>query len=248
MMTRLSVVILTFNQAEATLRCLASLAESINASSDEIIVVDNGSVDATASLVEAAFPHVDYIRLPHNIGVAAGRNRGIAEARGEYILILDNDTIANPEAIEGLMAHLRDNPQCGIAAPRLIYPDGSCQESFKDYPGLMVKLRNVLGRRPFSPAVPDSIIHPCYVMGACQMMRSALARQIGPLDENIFYGPEDADFCLRAAAAGFTIDYLPYMTIIHDHRHVTRRRILSPIGRRHIRGLLYFWHKHRRFL
>lgn len=242
----LSVLVLTCNQLSTTLRCLDALSVATAGMDSEIILVDNGSTDGTSAAVAAKFPDVDVFTLPENIGVAAGRNEAMRHAGGEYILILDNDTVPTRDVIAGLMAHLEANPRCGIAAPRLDNADGSWQESCKDYPGIKAKARNVLGFRT-KESMPGAMSHPCYVIGACQMMRADTMRRLGPLDEKIFYGPEDADYCLRAAAAGYTIDYLPHLRMTHDHRHATRRRLLSSLGRRHLAALCYFWRKHRRW-
>lgn len=236
----LSALVLTCNQRSTTLRCMEALSVATANIDSEIILVDNGSTDGTAAVVAEKFPSVHVVTLDRNAGVAAGRNEAMRHARGEYFLILDNDTVPTAEVIEGLLAHLAAKPACGIAAPRLDYADGTCQESFKPYPGIKAKVCNVLGIK-----TKDSC--PCYVIGACQMMRAETVRRIGVLDENIFYGPEDADYCLRAAEAGYDIDYLPNLRMQHDHRRATRRRLLSPLGRRHIAALFYFWRKHRRW-
>lgn len=236
----LSVLVLTYNQLSTTLRCMDAVTAATAHIESEIILVDNGSTDGTAAVVAEKFPSVHIVPMGRNAGVAAGRNEAMRHARGEYFLILDNDTLPTADVIEGLMTHLAANPGCGIAAPRLDNADGTVQASYKDYPGIMAKVRNVLGF-----GARDG--HPCYVLGACQMMRAVTARRLGPLDEHIFYGPEDADYCLRAAEAGYTIDYLEHLHMTHDHRRATRRRILSPLGRRHIAALLYFWRKHRRW-
>ncbi len=68
------------------------------------------------------------------------------------------------------------------------------------------------------------------------------------LDENIFYGPEDADFCIRVSQAGYTIDYLTSVSIYHDHRRITRRNPFTGIAFRHFKALLYFYRKHGRWL
>ena len=244
-MASLTIIILTCNQTESTRRCLSSLTPYMLEHHDtNVLLIDNGSEDnQAASLVRRFSWPFDVIRLEKNIGVAAGRNIGLSKARGEYIMFLDNDTVIDPEAIDGLKKYLQDNPMCGIAAPALISPEGDMQDSAKDFPGIGVKLRNIFGGK----SKRSSMKHPCYVIGACQMFRRSLIEVIGKLDEKIFYGPEDADFCIRAANAGFTIDYLTQFGIVHDWRRATSRHIFSPLARKHIFGLLYFYFKHRRF-
>ena len=246
---KLSIVMLTCNQRELTKRCLASLRPTLDAHPDyELILVDNGSTDRTDAMLPEVAPDARLIRLERNLGVAAGRNRGIDAVRGEYVMLLDNDTIVAPGAIEALIAKMEADPGIGLCAPRLKLLSGQTQESFKAYPGLGVKLRNVMGRRGHLTAEPEADVEPDYVIGACQLFRRSLCTMIGGLDERIFYGPEDADFCIRVRRAGLRVVYTPSVTIIHDARRATTRRLFSPLARKHIAALIYFYIKHRRFI
>ncbi|MDE6300743.1 MAG: glycosyltransferase family 2 protein [Muribaculaceae bacterium] len=250
----LSIVILTCNQCGHTMRLLRSLAPYLADHTDtDVVLVDNGSTDDTdaelsawkASLPRIA-PRIKVIRLSENRGVAGGRNIGISAASGELLLILDNDTVVNAGALDGLRRHIAANPSCGICAPALRAPDGELQSSAKPYPGPLLKLAHIVrpGRELERERVEMRKPHPWYVIGACQMMRHSTYDAVGPLDEGIFYGPEDADYCARVRRAGLTIDYLPEFEIIHDWRRATRRSPLSRLGRLHIRALFHFWIKH----
>lgn len=247
---RLSIIILSWNSLPVLRPCLESLRPLTQRDDVELIWVDNGSSDGASDYVAENHPRAMRILLPGNRGVAAGRNEGLKQARGRYILILDDDTEATSEAIEALMRHLDSVPSCGIAACALRNERGELQDSFKSYPGFGVKVANVLrGKLGLKKSVrqPEKLIHPCYVIGACQMIRREVIERIGLLDDNIFYGPEDADFCIRARKAGYTIDYLPEVSILHHWRRITTRRLGSDISRRHIEGLRYFWRKHHRW-
>lgn len=249
-MTRLSIIILTWNQRDVLHRCLDSLMPAIEGISHEVIVVDNGSTDGTLQFLKQLFPQVIVIANAKNRGVAAARNQGIKASKGQYILILDNDTVVNAEAIAGLLAYLEQNPHAGIAACRLLNEDHTVQNSLKPYPGLTQKLRNVLNLPTSNPQFAtdgQGVIYPTYVIGACQMFPRTLIGSIGLLDENIFYGPEDADFCIRATQAGFKVCYLPHISIKHLHRRITSHSLLSTMARRHARALLYFYRKHHRW-
>ena len=92
----------------------------------------------------------------------------------------------------------------------------------------------------------EGAIEPFYVIGACQMIRREAFEQVGYLDEAIFYGPEDADFCQRLRQAGWQIKYLPQYSIIHTYYRHTRHHPLSRLGMHHIRGLLHFYNKYGR--
>ena len=248
-MTSLSIIILTWNQRNVTTRCLDALYASYGRDEVEIIVVDNGSTDGSADYIESAYPEVRLIRNADNRGVAAGRNCGIRAATGETLLLLDNDTIPNRTAFDAMSLWLDQHPSTGIVTCRLTDADGNLQDSFKPYPGLGIKIKNLMRRgKNELVQLPPEPFCPDYVIGACQMFRRSLIDRIGWLDENIFYGPEDADFCLRARRAGFDTVYLPHVGIVHDWRRATTRSPLSPLARRHIAALLYFYRKHRRWI
>lgn len=245
-MTELSIVILTCNQLKLTSQCLDALSTLV-CDSIEVIVVDNGSADGTPDEIIRLYPWVRLLALPANHGVAAGRNIGIKASTGAQILILDNDTIPSAESIKRLAAYLDRHPECGLCAPKLVMIGGEVQQSYKPYPGLREKVLNVIfPQRHCAGVVSENVLHPDYVIGACQMVRREVLDHVGLLDENIFYGPEDADFCIRIAEAGYTIDYVPSIEMVHLWQRATVRRPFSHLTLKHLRGLLYFWAKHHR--
>lgn len=248
---RLSVVILTCRQRDLTLRCLHSIY-ALSARPDcEIILVDNGSDDDTTHIVGVQFPRVKCITLSHNHGVAGGRNIGLRAAGGDRLMILDNDTVASPEAILALAAYLDAHPECGLVAPRLVDARGRTQASFKPFPGLLLKMRNWFSKdreNDYLHSWPEKEIEPFYVIGAAQMFDGALYQAVGGLDEKIFFGPEDADFCMSVRRMGRRVVYLPSVTIIHDWQRSTSGRRMTRRAWRHFMGLLHFYCKHRRFI
>lgn len=247
-MKRLSIIIITYNGMGFLKRCLASLRTFILDSSCEVIIVDNYSTDGTLQFLQENYPQLQLILNSENRGVAAARNQGIAVARGEKLLLLDNDTEASDEAINAMSNYLDTHHDVGLCACRLVDKQGETQDSCKPYPGIMIKVRNVLGIGNKSQYVPnaDGIIEPVYVIGACQMFWRRVVDKVGVLDEHIFYGPEDADWCLRVKQAGWKIHCLYNYTIMHDYRRSTKTRPLSPLGRKHIKALLYFYWKTKR--
>ncbi len=247
-MKRLSIIIITYNGLGFLTRCLASLRTFIGDPSCEVIIVDNYSTDGTLQFLHENYPQLPLIINSENRGVAAARNQGIEAAQGEKLLLLDNDTEANDEAINAMSNYLDEHQQVGLVACRLVDNQGEVQDSCKPYPGLMIKVRNVLGIGNKLQYVPDvdGIIEPVYVIGACQMFWRRVVDKVGVLDEHIFYGPEDADWCLRVKKAGWHIHCLTGHTIMHDYRRSTRRSPFSRLGRLHTKALLYFYWKHKR--
>lgn len=246
----LSVVVICWNSLERLRQLLDSVPDALAGIPHELILIDNGSTDGTADYIASFHPEIIYRRLGSNRGVAAARNRGIALAKGDYIWLLDDDTVINSEAVGAMLRHMEANPQCGICGCALRTPEGELQQSYKPFPSVGVKLHNVLGigkADPYADAMAlGKPFSPFYIIGACQLIRRKTLEEVGPLDERIFYGPEDADFCLRAARRGWSTVYLPDVSITHHWKRITTRRPLSKIGRAHIRGLLHFFLKHRR--
>lgn len=255
MTPRLSIIILTCNQRDFTLRLLHSMEGWLRASGNdvEVILVDNGSTDATSESIrawlrESGITNLRLIEAGENLGVARGRNLGLKAASGGVLMLLDNDTVADGRVYDELCRYVEDTPACGIAAPALYSPDGELQASAKPYPSPWLKLRHVLspGRESAAERAELANPHPYYVIGACQVFRRDVLGRVGLLDEGIFYGPEDCDFCIRVRKAGFTIDYLPQLRLTHDWRRATRRSPLGTLGRRHLKALLRFWMRHPR--
>ena len=247
---RLSIIIITYNGLGFLTRCLDSLRDFINKPDCEVIIIDNYSTDGTLDFLHSNYPQLPLILNSENRGVAAARNQGIAIAKGEKLLLLDNDTEATTTAINAMSDYLDSHHDVGLCSCRLVDKEGIPQDSCKPYPGLMIKVRNVLGIGNKTRYVPneDGVIEPFYVIGACQMFWRKVVDKVGMLDEHIFYGPEDADWCLRIKKAGWRIHCLNNHTIVHDYRRSTRRSPFSPLGRLHIKALLYFYWKHKKLL
>lgn len=251
-MIKASVIILTWNSTEFLGPCLTSLAEGFSTSSYEMIVVDNGSRGLSPAALRHAFPTMRLIVNQANRGVAPARNQGIRVAQGEYIILLDDDTLVQPGALEQLVAYGDAHPDVGLCGPRLIDAQGQLQLSCRLFPTVSDKLARQL---PFAWArhlsrtveMADwdhlTIREVDYMIGACQVIRRAALAQVGLLDERIFYGPEDVDFCLRLRAAGWRVVYNPAVAIVHRERRIARS-VWSRLGWKHLWGLGYYFWKH----
>ncbi|MDR3252451.1 MAG: glycosyltransferase family 2 protein [Tannerella sp.] len=261
---KLSVVIITWNAARYLGDCINSAIAATAHLDAEIIVVDNGSTDETRTMLRSFSKQIFTVQLEKNCGVAYARNVGLRHAAGEYVWILDVDTVVNREAVDGMMAYIEGDEGCGLCACRLQSADGETQDSCRRLPYLKYKIANLLAgtkaRKLLSQSQLNSVIckqfyreqllesepfEAEYLIGACQMFRRGLIDEVGYLDENIFYGPEDADFCLRISRKGYRIVCLPAFQIIHHYNRATNRRFFSALTLRHIKGLLYFYIKNR---
>ena len=248
MRMKVSIVILTWNSVPEIEACLASLAEGVTLS-HEVIVVDNGSQDQTCRLVQKTWPTVRLVRNPQNRGVAPARNQGIRLAGGEYIVILDDDTVVQPRALDRLVGYMDAQPEVGLCGPRLTTAEGDLQLSCRRFPTLVDKLARRLPsaaaqRMTRAAEMADwdhrTIRAVDYVIGACQVIRRRALHEVGLFDERIFYGPEDVDLCLRLQQAGWQVAYNPDAVVVHKERRVTRS-LRSVLTWKHGLGLGYFF-------
>ena len=215
-------------------------------------MIDNGSQDQTRAVILKTRPEVQLVCNAENRGVAPARNQGIRMARGDYVLILDDDTVVQPGALDCLIRYMDDQPEVGLCGPKLTGADGQLQLSCRRFPTLIDKLARRLpsaaarkATRTVEMADWDhrTIRAVDYVIGACQIIRYSALCQVGLFDERIFYGPEDVDLCLRLQQAGWRVMYHPDAIVVHKERRVTRS-LWSALAWKHIRGLGYFFWKH----
>jgi GT2 family glycosyltransferase len=244
-----SIVICTWRMRDLITRCLESV--TVEAPPDwEVIVVVNGDEDGTVAAIRTSFPQVHLIVNGRNRGVGPARNQGMAVARAPFVILLDADTTVIPGSLTGLVNALQQAPDAGVIGPRLVSPSGERQGTARNFPTVLTKLRRRLparlaARLPMD-AVPDGDrpVAVGYVIGACQALRRAALAQVGPLDEAIFYGPEDVDLCLRMWKAGWKVVWDPRFVVVHHEQRITRRRVVSTLTARHALALAYFFLKH----
>lgn len=226
MRPKVSVIIANWNGEAILEACLHSIFEHTKRVSFEVIVVDDASTDRSVEVIRTKFPQVHLVENERNIGYAATNNRALACARGEYFLLLNNDTILQNDAI-GLMAEYLDNHKdVGICGGTLLNPDGSLQHSFGSVPSLKLELVEMFSlhrfyRKSYPPAlgvIPYNIekaIEVDMIVGADLMIRASLAREVGLYDEAFNAYFEDADMCFRVKKKGWSVVYLPEPKIIH---------------------------------
>lgn len=228
MIPDLSVCIPT-RQARSLLRdALTSLEENTHASTFEIIVVDNHSDDGTVEMLRDDFPGVQVIVNDHNAGFTRPTNQALRVSCGRYALLLNNDTLVLPGALDRLVAYMDAHPQVGICGPKVLNRDGTLQKQcrrsyatpwdlFCYFSGLAALFPNSrLFARYLMTYMDEDVTHPAdAISGSCMLIRRAVLDAIGLLDERFFAYQEDADFCFRARQAGWEIMYYPEARIIH---------------------------------
>lgn len=237
----LTIIISCYNTRDLVRDCLRSIYEYPPSEAYEIILVDDGSVDGTSEMVLVKFPEVRLLRNDVNRNYAYSNNRALDQARGCYILLLNNDTIVLPQALDAMIAFLRAHPEVGVVGCKLLNEDTTVQWSVKSLPdpvAAMFGARSVVAKlfpnNRFSRKVLLHIgrdmtqpFEAGYVSGAASMMPLKVMREVGYLDVLLWYHI-DADYCKRITDSGYKCFYLPTATIIHlNHKGGSRATLLA---------------------
>ena len=216
---RVVVIVLTWNGRDLTLACLESL-RSARATGVEIVVVDNGSSDGTASAIrERHGERVTIIENAANLGFSAGNNVGIAYAlrRGaRFLLLLNNDTAVDPDFIEELVRPLEQDPHIGITGPKIYYYTPRDRIWFAGGEVRMARgLARHVGIRETDHGQYDVPREVDYVTGCALMARREVYEEVGLLDPSYAAYFEDTDLCIRAGRAGYSLLYVPTAKVWH---------------------------------
>ncbi len=215
----IAVVIVTYDSAHVIGDLLDSLPGALDGLTADVVVVDNGSSDGTAELVAA--PGACRVVRSANVGYSGGINRGVREAaQAQSILILNPDVRLHPGSLPPLLAALR-GPGVGIAAPRVLTPQGELHLSLRREPTLPRALGLTKTRLAvFSEYVydPSAYARPCTVdwaLGAVLLMSRECYKALGGWDETFFLYSEETDLALRARDAGLLTRYEPRSVAVH---------------------------------
>lgn len=263
-MEKIGYVILTWNSEKYISGCLHSIFEMTPKNYRHVVVVvDNGSTDGTRDLLDAeekryleSSLHLETIRLNKNEGTTRSRNLGLTrllaiEPAVDWICILDSDTEVNGPAITTMIKALKNKPHIGIIGPRLHNAAGVYQVSGKNFStltGKLLKVSPIRSMRDYGERM-ETMIKPygigCipvgYLMSACWLMRRDIFEQLGPLDEKIFYAPEDLEYCIRCWKRGYQVMYCYDADILHYWQRISRKKLFSKHNFEQIRGLIHIF-------
>jgi N-acetylglucosaminyl-diphospho-decaprenol L-rhamnosyltransferase len=218
---------------------------------DEIVVVANvpGSV---GELPEG----VRVLRNDRPLPLAANVNLGIAATSGDFVVFSNPDAIAEDGAVATLATFMAEHPRCGIAGPRILWPDGTWQPSRRRFPtvGATIVRRTPL-RRLYPPyerqrahyhldEEVDEPVRADWLLGAFLLQRREMLGEIGGWDAGYRHYVEDIDLCYRAAQAGWERWYVPAAVVRHEYAAVIDKRFLSRHTLWHLRGMARFVRKH----
>lgn len=251
----LSIIIVTWKSKDFLKKCLDSIIIGTKGIQYEIIVIDNASKDGTVQMIETEYQHVILIKNNRNMGMPA-RNQGLLIAIGRYMLLLDVDTIVSPNSINTLITYLNLHPDVGLVAAKLTDENGNLQYTCHRFPTVIIKIlrryqfkwgRKLVYKEELRSWDHNTIREIDYVTGACQMIRRETYLKVGLIDDKIFYGPEDVDYCLRVWQSGYKVVYNPNAVIIHAERRITTKSLFTKTTWKHIKALVYFFLKHKYF-
>jgi GT2 family glycosyltransferase len=234
---KLSIVILCWNDRTVIAECLRSIYGTTHSMDFEVIVSDNGSTDRTIEFVREAYPHVRVIENGRNLRFAKGNNVGMRASCGEYVLILNPDTIMHESTLETMVHFADEHPEAGAFGCRVLNSDGSYQVSARPFAsprgewiaGLCLRTLGRLGPWFLSDTYPgwrgETERQVDWVMGCFILVRAQLLKQIGGFDEQFFYYYEDMDLCRRIRESGSKIIYTPTTCITHLKGQSTNLRL-----------------------
>ena len=264
-MTTLSIIILSYNTADLTLKCLKSIQDQyqkkLKSGEFEIIVADNastdGSVEAIRNFQFSIFnfqsnsniktKNFQIIKNEKNYGFSKGNNFGAKEARGKYLLFLNSDTEIQDRGLLEMINYLDENENVGVLGAKLLNQDGSSQRSAgKFYNILNVFLMLFGGEKIASIRFSPKIIKEVdWVSGAALMIKKGIFYKLNGFDEKIFMYMEDMELCFRVKRSGFKTVFYPNITILHKELGSSNRKfaIINIY-----KNLLYFYDKHKNFL
>lgn len=263
-MTKLSVVIVNYNVKHFIEQCLFSVLKASENIACEVFVVDNNSVDGSVTLIKEKFPQINLIVNKSNTGFSVANNQAIKLAKGEYVLLLNPDTVVQEDTFTKILTFMDTNPQAGGLGVKMLDGQGNfAPESKRGLPTPSVAFYKMFGFSRFFPKskrfgkyhlsyLPeDQICEIDVISGAFMLMRKSVLDKIGLLDETFFMYGEDIDLSYRITQEGYKNYYFPETQIIHYKGESTKRSSLNYVvifykamaifSKKHFSGSNAFW-------
>lgn len=224
----LTVIIISYCTRDLTLKAIETLYATTHKTSFRTVVFDNASDDGSAEAIAQAFPQVDVITSDENLGFAKANNIVAAQARTDWVLLLNPDTECHAGAVDNLMDFAKSNPKAGITGGRTVFRDGSlniasCWMRITPWSSFCsaMGLSSIFPKSAmFNPEAiggwqRDTVRHVDIVVGCFMMLPRALWDELGGFDLRYFMYGEEADLCLRAKKLGYSPMITPDAQIMH---------------------------------
>jgi len=247
-MIPLTISIVTANNKQLILGCLRSIYETTRKLDFEIYVVINDSSDDSENAIRAAYPDVNLIVNNKKLGFTHNHNMVMREAKGKYILVLNDDTIILDGALEKMVDFMDGSPLTGVLGCKILNLDRSLQWSCgRSISHKIEYFRSGMLRTLLPFFVKDKFyfktMEVSWVTGACLLARADAVRTVGYFDENIIIYFEDGDWCYRMIQGGWKVVFFPHAEIIHYYGQ-TRKKHLGRDTYIIYHSRLYFFSKH----
>jgi len=254
-MPSISVIIVTWNSSRDITDCLNSVF-SQKLDNIEVIIIDNASQDDTVELLTNRPEQVTFIYNGRNLGFARAVNQGLSAATGEYFIILNPDTIIQPDAVKRMLLLMDYDLRIGALGPQLLNTDGTVQPSCREFPRPVHLFYEFTGlskifprHRQFGSWRMGYFDHQSsrevdQPMGACLMLRRTAIEQIGPMDAaNFPMFFNEVDWCYRLKQKGWKVVFSPEAQVIHLQGVSIKKARLAMTVSSH-RSLAAFFGKH----
>lgn len=211
-----SIITVNYNHAETTMELIESLS-NISYPNIEIIVVDNASTKGSPRIIKEKYSRIILIESVVNYGFAGGNNLGIMRARGEYVLLLNNDTVVEPNFLEPLVKKLVDNPEIGAISPKIRYFYKKDTFQYAGYTEINNwTIRNkTIGENEKDIGQYNEDRETAYTHGAAMMIPMEVIKKVGMMSYEFFLYYEEADWCLRIREIGYKIVYVHNSIVYH---------------------------------
>lgn len=239
-MPKLSIIIVNYNVKEFILNLLKSITSAAKDFSYEVIIVDNASDDGSIEVIKEKYPSVNLIVNSKNVGFGKANNQALLQAKGNYFLLLNPDTIVKEDTFEKMFDFFEKNPEAGMAGCKVLNPDGTLQLACRrSFPGPWTSFTKVAG---LSTLFPKNKLFAKYnltyldenksyevdaISGSFMFMRKEVYEKIGGFDPEFFMYGEDLDLCFRVQKSGYKVYYVHSTEIIHYKGESTKRSSLD---------------------
>jgi len=239
----ISIIIVNFKSEEFLEKCLKSIQKFPPKCSYEIIIVDNNSGTDPNKFGKISRNYISeknfkFIKSAKNLGYGQGNNLGVKKSKGDFIVILNPDIEIKKGTLDILLKFLQKNSTVGIVGPKLLYPDGKVQDSFRRFPNppdLIIKrigfLRKLFHKRMVNFLMWDNDfekeIEVDWVVGAFMMIRKNAWNKVGGFDPRFFLFFEDTDLCKKMWQKGFKVYFNPHCEALHNHDRLSETSSLK---------------------